>query len=100
MEYYCHKPASQKEYIASINQLNKLGCSVEPAEIDGVVYLKVTCPEGTTETYVGNNALPDYRVACPAGEFYVRKMFHRGPLMESQYQCVLYIAPEGNNADT
>ncbi len=101
MEYYCHKPASQEEFVATVNYFNKLGCSVEPLAIDGVTYLKVVCPEGTTEEFVGNNTLPDYAVTVPSGgKFYVRKLFHRPKLQEEHIQCVLYIVLEGNDGET
>ncbi|HLG62847.1 MAG TPA: hypothetical protein VKY19_12980 [Ktedonosporobacter sp.] len=95
MEYYCHKPASQGEFVQAINYLNKIGASVEPVTIDGVIYLKIICPEGTQGTFAGNNTLPDYAVKRPGGgEFYVRKLFHRNTLPNRAYQCVLFVGEE------
>jgi hypothetical protein len=100
MEYYCHKPGSQAEIVATVNYLNKVGCSVEPVAIDGVIYCKVVCPEGTEEEFIGNNTLPDYAVKLPSGDkFCLRKLFHRPKLLAEHVQCVLFIAPEGNHAD-
>lgn len=93
MEYYCHKPASQEEFVKTVNYFNKIGCSVEPVAIDSVIYFKVLCPEGTTEAFIGNNTLPDYTVTVPRGDaFYVRKMFHRPKLLGEHVQCVLYFS--------
>lgn len=95
MEYYCHRSASQAEFVQTVNYLNRIGASVEPVTIDGVVYLKIICPEGTQETFVGNDTLPDYAVKLPGGsEFYVRKLFHRGTLPNGAYQCVLFVGGE------
>ncbi len=97
MEYYCHRPASQKEVVQATNYLNKIGASVEPVTFDNVIYLKIVCPEGTQETFVGNNTLPDYAVKFPGGgEFYVRKLFHRNKLPNGAYQCVLFVGGEGH----
>ncbi|HZO75885.1 MAG TPA: hypothetical protein VFB60_27040 [Ktedonobacteraceae bacterium] len=101
MEYYCHRPGSREEIATTTNYLNKAGCSVEPVAIDGVVYFKVVCPEGTEEEFIGNNTLPDYAVKLPSGEkFCVRKLFHRPTLLDEYVQCVLFIAPERDHADT
>ncbi|HEU5230931.1 MAG TPA: hypothetical protein VFU49_24120 [Ktedonobacteraceae bacterium] len=95
MEYYCHRSASQAEFVQTINYLNKIGASVEPITFDNVIYLKIICPAGTQEQFVGNNALPDYRVTCPdGGQFYVRKLFHRNKLPNGAYQCVLFLTGE------
>ncbi|HLG61157.1 MAG TPA: hypothetical protein VKY19_04435 [Ktedonosporobacter sp.] len=95
MEYYCHKPGSQGEFVQAINYLNKIGASVEPVTFDDIPYLKITCPEGTQEEFVGNNTLPDYAVKLPRdGKFYVRKLFHRKKLPNDAYQCVLFLAGE------
>jgi len=100
VEYYCHKPASQAEFVQTINYLNRIGASVEPAAFDNVIYLKIVCPEGTQEEFVGNNTLPDYAVKFPGGvTFYVRKLFHRNKLPNGAYQCVLFMGGE-NHADS
>lgn len=99
MEYYCHKPASQAEFVQTVNYLNRSRASVEPVTFDNVIYLKIVCPEGTQEEFVGNNTLPDYAVKLPGGAaFYVRKLFHRNTLPDGAYQCVLFIG--GNHADS
>lgn len=95
MEYYCHKPASQTEFVQTINYLNRIGASVEPVTFNDVIYLKIICPEGTQETFIGNNMLPDYDVKFPdGGNFYVRKLFHRNKLPNGAYQCVLFLGGE------
>ncbi|HLG65007.1 MAG TPA: hypothetical protein VKY19_23930 [Ktedonosporobacter sp.] len=99
MEYYCHKPGSQPEFVQAINHLNRSGASVEPVTFDNTIYLKIICPEGTREEFVGNNTLPDYAVKFSGGGvFYVRKLFHRNTLPNGAYQCVLFIG--GNHADS
>lgn len=91
MEYYCHKPASQEEFVQTINYLNKIGASVEPVTFDNSIYLKIVCPEGTQEIFVGNHTLPDYAVKLPGGgKFYIRKLFHRNKLPNEAYQCVFF----------
>ncbi|HEU5230598.1 MAG TPA: hypothetical protein VFU49_22440 [Ktedonobacteraceae bacterium] len=95
MEYYCHRSASQAEFVQTINYLNKIGASVEPVTFDNVIYLKIMCPADTQEQFVGNNTLPDYCVTFPGGgQFYIRKLFHRNTLPNGAYQCVLFLTGE------
>lgn len=89
MEYYCVKMDLTPDVV---NYLNRIGVSIIPEAINGVMYLRLECPEGTKEESANVNAYNDvFRVELPSkGVFYVTRL-PRPPLPNGQKQHLLHV---------
>lgn len=89
MTYYCLKIELTADVI---NHLNRIGVSIVPEEINGEIYLRLDCPEGTQEEYadiVTQETM--YRIVTPSrGIFYIRYLL-RPKLPNGKSRCLLYV---------
>lgn len=89
MEYYCVKTELAPDVV---NYLNRIGVSIIPEAINGVMYLRLECPEGTKEEQANMTPYKDvFRVILPStGVFYVTRL-PRPPLPGDKKQHLLHV---------
>ncbi len=89
MQYYCLKVELPREVVT---YLNRIGVAIVPEEINGEIYLRLDCPEGTQEEFadiVTQETM--YRVVTPSkGIFYIRYL-RRPRLPNGKSQCLLRV---------
>ncbi|HZO74701.1 MAG TPA: hypothetical protein VFB60_21020 [Ktedonobacteraceae bacterium] len=89
MTYYCLKIELTAEVI---NYMNRIGVSIVPEKINGEMYLRLDCPEGTLEEYADIITQETmYRiVTLSRGIFYIRYLL-RPKLPNGKSQCLFYV---------
>src|SRR5581483_9921052 len=89
MTYYCLKIELTAEVI---NYLNRIGVSIVPEKINGEVYLRLDCTEGTQEEYadiVTQETM--YRGVTPSRGICYTRYLLRAKLSNGNSQCLLYV---------
>lgn len=89
MQYYCVKMALAPHVV---DYLNRIGASIVPEGINGQLYLRLDCPEGTREEQANMTQYNDvFRVVLPSeGVFYVTRL-PRPALPDGHKQHILHV---------